>query len=226
MRFRQRQREPLFSVILLFVLVGTIRSAPALPLGALARPMEQGHGSLAASVGYLQRDIERVGVTSELRSRQGLLLGSYAIWDFLSVTGIVGLTDYDTSESIIETTLNGAYGFGVKGLLIRNMRSQIEIAVDGKFIYQNANDDAIDINLWEYQFALYAVYRAENILPYVALDFSRTDIGLDPGNDIVTQDAFGIVLGLDYFVNPSVFFHGEMHNFNQDAVFLGVGYRF
>ncbi|MBI4208834.1 MAG: outer membrane beta-barrel protein [Deltaproteobacteria bacterium] len=218
-----------FNLFLLLALCGGFLSLPvltqALPIGGLARPMEKGHGGILVDMGYAQRDMDQNQITTELRSRQGSLRGTYALWDFLSLSAIVGLMDYDTGTNV-ETTLNGAYGAAIKGLLFRGQTTRLELTADGRFLYYSAEDNSIDIASWEYQFALNVVYRAENVLPYIGLDYNNLDVQRSGASDLESQDNFGVVLGLDYFVNPNVYFYGEMHNFNQDAISLGVGFKF
>ncbi|MBF8250905.1 MAG: hypothetical protein HW382_533, partial [Deltaproteobacteria bacterium] len=93
----------------------------------------------------------------------------------------------------------------------------------------NSGDRSTDATVTNYLGALVVSNRAGNITPYGGIKVSETVVDTKTGGSSLNFTAdknVGILAGTDYFVNPNVFFNGEVNLFDQQAIYLGAGFKF
>lgn len=78
------------------------------------------------------------------------------------------------------------------------------------------------LNLFEISAGGMLVFKAGHSKVYAGVKYSEFFKGKEPE----TLVPVGVVIGIDYFLNPYFFLTAEMHNFDQDAVYMGAGYNF
>ncbi len=116
-----------------------------------------------------------------------------------------------------DTPLGFASGGGLKFALLP-ADSQAQIMLFTNAVYNRVRAyDVIEINAGGY-----LSFKISHAFVFGGVKYSELIID---GN-AVTRIPVGITLGLDYFVNPNLFLTAEMHNFDQDALYLGAGYAF
>jgi len=77
--------------------------------------------------------------------------------------------------------------------------------------------------------ALIISNRTGNMTPYGGVKVCETEVELKSGAAPTKYSAdkkVGLLAGVDYFVNPNVFFNGEVNLFDQQAIYLGAGFKF
>ncbi len=200
-------------------------------IGGLAAPLETGRFAVSATLGYSERDVED-GVDDELSSRRILFRGGFGVADGLELYGIVGLTDAEFDDVDFEGGLGETFGGGVRYGLFHFQETGVKLVLDAQGEYFRSSDGSKRVRQQAYHGAVYLVKevgaagRVGYFYPYggLRLSYARYDgKGVD---DYTNDDFLGVFGGVDYFVNPTVFFSGEVHLFDEMGLYLGVGYRF
>jgi len=173
-----------------------------------------------AGLGYTFRELKKDGGgENDYRSLQMLFTGGFNPFDHLSIFGKVGYSDLQFRGSK-RTPLSFTAGGGITVSLLHPSETN-NVLIDAQMDY-SAPEDYRVIN---YQFGATYIYRTKNVIPYGGVKFSETSV-----TNTTTDDSwqgklkFGILIGIEYFVNPNVFFSAEMHNFDQDAIYGSVGF--
>lgn len=212
------------SLFFLFLLPAV---AGAGQMGGLATNVGEGGLSLSANLSYISKDMERNGQKDEMTTRQLVLKGSYGLLSNLDINVKLGFADLEVDDFDFEGRLDALYGAGFKFTMFQDPDNKVNVLMDGEISKFSSNDDNIDADIMDYQLAFIVSNKTGNITPYGGIKFSETEIDFSGNSRKYTADTnVGILAGVDYFVNPNVFFTGEINIFDQDALYLGAGYKF
>lgn len=205
--------------------------APAANIGGLAAPLKTGEFAVSTALGYVERDVED-GVDDTVSNRRVLFRGGFGVVDGLEIYGILGLTDAEFDDANFDGGLGGTFGAGVKYGLFHFQTTGLKLVLDVQGEYFSSSDGSKRARQQAYHGAAYLVKevgaagRVGYFYPYGGLRLSYArydDKGID---DFTNEDFVGVFGGADYFVNPNIFFSGEVHLFDETSLYLGVGYRF
>lgn len=174
--------------------------------------------SIEPLVGVVKRDLD-LEEDESITSFRFFLRPTFTFGGRIALYGNIGMADLHQGE------FNGALGFlgggGAKIFIVTSSR-YLNLYLDGQF-HTFATSAEGDRRFWAYQFAALVSHSSDNWNVYGGVKYSEL---AEDGSDVGAVDKVGILIGIDYSVTPMVFFTGEMHNFSDDALYLGVGYRF
>lgn len=216
-------RRFVLAVILLMAVAST---AAASQTGGLVTNV--GENGLALSIGlsYVNKDMERSGQPKEeISERQLIVKGDYGLLPNLDIYAKLGFADLEVDDIDFEGRLDALYGIGAKFKIFQDSNSKINVLLNGEISQFSSKDNGVNANVLDYQMAFTVSNNAGNITPYGGIKFSGTEIDFDDTKYNADKNV-GIFAGVEYFVNPNVFFTGEINIFDQDALYLGVGYKF
>lgn len=214
-------------LISLLFLISLPVAAGAGQVGGLATNVGEGGFSLSSNLSYINKDMERSGRKDEMATRQLVLKGSYGLLSNLDINVKLGFADLEVDDMDFEGRLDALYGAGFKFMMFQDPDNKVNVLIDGEISKFSSSDDGINADVMDYQLAFIVSNKAGNITPYGGIKFSETEIDFNGNSSKYTADTnVGILAGVDYFVNPNVFFNGEINIFDQDALYLGVGYKF
>ena len=208
-------------------LAGVASRAEANPVGGLSGTLTTQNVSVAVQLGYSTREIRVEGQQDDLvyRSRRAVLGVEYGLLHYVNLYAEAGMADAElTSGADFQSPLTTQFGGGVKLALLPRTQS-LQVILDGELLYYEPSDQGMNLKILEYQVAAYAKIPAEGANIYGGLQYSGARLDGSHGFRAHERDHIGAFIGADYFVNPNIFFNAEMHIFDQQALFLGVGYR-
>ena len=221
-------RAVVLCVVTLFAASGPARSQP---MGGLAAPLGGGGVSVSAALGYAERDVEN-GRDDELKSRKALLRAAVGLLDGLDLHATFGFGDAELGDGGFEGRLGETFGAGVRWGLLNFAESSTKVVLGLQGAYSRSEDGEKTLRGQTYEFAAYAVHevgavgRVGYFYPFAGLRASYARYAGSGGAvDVDSSDWLGLLAGADYFVNPQVFFSGELHLFDETAIYLTVGYR-
>jgi hypothetical protein len=219
---------------LLASLVALLLAAPqarSSQTGGLASPVGPSRLALSATLGYGERDVED-GRDDQVTTRRVLVRAQFGVIDGLDVYATVGLGDVDFDHADFSGSLGESFGAGVRYGLLHFRESGMKLVLDAQGEYLRSSDSGERVGNQTYHAAAFLVKelgaagRVGYLFPYggVRVSYARYDgSGLD---DYTGKDFLGVFGGVDYFVNPNVFFSAEAHLFDEMGLYLGAGYRF
>ncbi|MEK7850368.1 MAG: hypothetical protein AAB275_00660 [Deltaproteobacteria bacterium] len=211
--------------ILVFILLMAIASAAgASQTGGLVTNVGEGGLSLSAGISYITKDIENGGPKEEMSARQLIIKGSYGLLPNLDLSVKLGFADIKTDN--FEGRLDALYGVGLKFKLFSDPEDKVNVFIDGEVSKFTSSDSATDAEILDYNGAFVISNKAGNMTPYGGIKVSQTEVDISGFSKFRADKNIGIVGGVDYFVNPNVFFTGEVNIFDQDALYIGAGYKF
>jgi hypothetical protein len=171
--------------------------------------------SIEPVFGLTKRDM--TGDEGSLTSLRFFLRPTFKIYDRVAFYGNIGAADYHQGDA--DGALGLLAGGGAKVFLIAH-NQYINLYADGQFLTFASNYDGDGHRFFAYQFALLISHKDDNWNIYAGPKYAQLQNGAHADQKV------GIVIGMDYSVTPMVFFTAEMHNFTDDALYMGVGYRF
>jgi hypothetical protein len=176
--------------------------------------------TLNADLGYTIRELKKSGGgENDYNSIQMIFTGGFNPFDHLSVFAKAGASDMQFRGSD-RTPLSFTLGGGLTVSLL-DPAERNNVLIDAQMDYFTPKE----FRVIDYQFGATYIYRNNNVIPYAGIKFSDTSVKNTENNDEWEGKwKFGIVIGIQYFVNPNVFFSAEMHNFDQDSIYGGVGF--
>lgn len=217
------KREILTAVMFSLLLPATGFAAN---VGGLSSSVGKHRFSFCANIGYLLRETKnRAMGEKEVSSRQFLFNANYGLFDRLDLYGEIGVADLKIEQDEFQGALSTIYGGGVKLSLLPLTSEGVNFLLDGQILAFSNKDGDSEVDFLEYQGAAIICFKSNNFATYGGVRVSQVVIDYEPRGTLKAKNQVGIFLGMDYFVNPKVFFTGEMHNFDQDALYLGVGYK-
>jgi len=210
-------------IFALLFIVSSSAAAGAGQVGGLATNVGEGGLSLSTGLLYVDKDVERSGNKEEMTTRQLVVKGSYGLLPNLDLNVKLGFADLEVGD--FEGRLDALYGIGFKLKLFQDPNNKVNVLLDGEVTQFSSEDNGVDADVTDYQVAFIVSNKAGNITPYGGIKISETEIDSD-STKFTADNNVGVFGGVDYFVNPNVFFTGEVNIFDQDAVYIGVGYKF
>jgi len=215
------RKKPLILTFLVLSGLGFVAPGPARPeyVGGPGNLKEGVGVSIEPQFGIVIRDLDSEEDES-ITSLRFFVRPALTFKGRIAVYANLGMADLHQGE--FDGALGLLAGGGAKIFLI-NASRYLNLYLDGQFhTFQTAGDR--DRRFWAYQGAVLISHASENWNVYGGGKYS--EFTEDGGDNAAAADKVGIIIGIDYSVTPMVFFTGEMHNFSDDALYLGVGYRF
>lgn len=210
--------------ILVFILLMAAASAAgASQAGGLVTNVGEGGLSFSAGISYITKDIEN-GAKEEMSARQLIVKGSYGLLPNLDLSVKLGFADLAVGS--FEGRLDALYGAGLRFKLFSDPEDKVNVFINGEVSKFTSSDGATDAEILDYNGAFIISNRAGNMTPYGGVKVSQTEVDFSGSSKFKADKNLGIVGGVDYFVNPNVFFTGEVNIFDQDALYIGAGYKF
>ena len=208
----------LFSVMFLLVSVPGVQ---AINLGGPAGSLDLGKSSISGSVGYAELDLEGHKVTSKSFMGKGVIGLSPKITPYLKL----GFADMSVNDFSFNGNLGFSYGGGVVFKLFAPTESDFSLDLDTQLLWSNSSEGGQDYDLFQEQVSLLGIVKSGGTTGYAgfAIEFMSLD-GPPAGLDENGQGF--LVFGMDYFMDFNFYFSMEAHLFGEDAVSVGVGYRF
>lgn len=210
-------------IFALFFAAAIVTSAQAGQLGSQAATEGVGGLSLSAGVNYATRDMRNGGTKQEMTTRQIVVTGEYGVLSSLDLYIKLGLADMEVTG--FRGRLDALYGIGAKFKLFKDPEDKLNVTLDGVVTRFNSGDSNTDATVTDYIGALIVSNKAGNMTPYGGIKVSET-VAEKAGENLTADKKLGVLAGVDYFVNPNVFFTGEANLFDQQAIYVGAGFKF
>jgi hypothetical protein len=193
-------------------------------IGGLSQNLGGQMLTINADVGFKKQDVERGNITDELSSRSFVIKATYGMQDRLDVFLNVGFADIQDIQTF-DGSLGTLIGGGFKYLLFGPGQST-QVSIYGSIEGFESKDSGRKADVLGYDLALMVSNKSGNFTPYGGLKFSDLEVDIAGMGEYDAKDNFGLFAGVDYFVNPNVFFTGEVHIFNENTLYFGAGYNF
>lgn len=210
-------------ILALVFVVLSLSAADAGQIGGLAGNVGEAGLSLSGGVSYITKDIEKGDVKKEMTARALVVKGEYGLLPNLDIIVKLGFADLKVES--FEGRLDALYGAGLKFKLFKDTADKVNVYIDAEVSKFSSSDSGVRADVRDYQVAFIVSNRAGNVTPYGGVKVSDTEVD-DGSTKFTASKQVGIVGGADYFVNPNVFFNGEVNIFDEQAVHVGVGYKF
>ena len=202
------------------------------PVGGLSAPLRAKGFSVAGWFAYGERDVED-GSGDEVSTRRMLARIGAGLADGIEVYALMGFSDAQFDREDFTGTLGASLGLGVRYGLLHYPQTGVRVVLDLQGEAFRSRDGSKTVRHQAYHAAVYVVReigaagRVGYLYPYggARVSYARYD-GSHGVDDYTGDDFIGVFGGADYFVNPNVFFTGEVHLFDETSIYLGVGYRF
>jgi hypothetical protein len=187
--------------------------------------------AVSAGIGYMERDVED-GVDAQAASFRTTLRAQLGVMEKLDLYALLGVADLEIDGGGFKGTLGADLGVGARYSMLEFPDSDARLMLDLQGEVGRSEDGSERVTRQSYHAATYllgeygAAGRTGYFYPYggIRVSYARYDgEGLD---NFISKDFVGVFGGADYFVNPNVFFSGEVHLFDETSLFLGAGYRF
>lgn len=214
-------------VLALFFTAAIATSAQAGQLGSQAATVGEGGLSFSAGINYASKDMKIDGAKEEMIARQLVLTGDYGLLPSLDLYIKLGFADMEVKD--FKGRLDALYGVGAKFKLFKDPEDKLNVTINGGVTRFNSGDSSTDATVTDYIGAVIVSNRAGNMTPYGGVKVCETEAETKKGEVSTTFKAdkkVGILAGVDYFVNPNVFFNGEVNLFDQQAIYVGAGFKF
>ncbi|MDT8318359.1 MAG: hypothetical protein RQ824_10295 [bacterium] len=189
-------------------------------IGGLADHMGGQLLTATVSVGVIDRDVKRSGTDDDYKMNVLSARVTYGLNDRVDLYATLGKANIDSFGNV-DDSLEDIYGGGVKFLLFEGAnKTRVILNADANFM-ETSDADYRDISG-----SVIISRKRGNLTPYGGVKVSAVEINPDLGKDWEEEKGTGFFAGLDYFVNPNVYFTGEIHVFAENTIFAGVGYNF
>ena len=216
-------KKHLAALAVILILPATAISGP---IGGLADHMGGQLLTTTVYVGLIDRDMKSKR-TKELDESESNMLTArvtYGLSDRVDLYATIGKANVQGLDSF-DGSLENIWGGGVKFLLFEGVnKTRVTINADARFF--ETSDGNNDAEYQELSAAVIISKRRGNLTPYGGIKISTVEIDIDSSGKWKEDDREGFFAGTDYFVNPNVYFTGEIHVFAENTVYAGVGYNF
>ena len=220
-------KKHLAALAVILILPATAISGP---IGGLADHMGGQLLTTTVYVGLIDRDMELNAEDKDFESNMLTARVTYGLSDKVDLYATIGKADLQGPGGF-NGSLENIYGGGVKFLLFEGVnKTRITINADARFFETSDGED--DAEYQELSAAVIISKKRGNLTPYGGIKVSNVEIDMDflgsNKNDGKWEedDSTGFFAGGDYFVNPNVYFTGEIHVFAENTIYAGVGYNF
>ena len=180
--------------------------------------------TLTANIGYESIDVETNGLQDDMSSRSFTVTTTYGLSDRLDIFLNLGFADIQDIGSFTGA-LGTLWGGGFKYLIMNNTQSDVQLNINGNVRSFESSDSGQSADYLGGHVAAVISHKAGNFTPFGGVKLSNADIDLG-GTEYESDDNFGLFGGVDYLVNPNVYFTGEVHIFDETSIYMGVGYNF
>lgn len=184
---------------------------------------------LVTSVGVYRRTLNLDGGgQADLFSRQLVARAAFSPVSRVDLYLLGGVGDAEIVDSGFAGRADGLWGGGAKLALLDPALHDVNVALDLQADTFQSEMGGANLRVIEAQATPCIVSRWDQLSFTGGLRLSQVQVKESWRADKtdVSRDLLGFALGLDYYVHPNVGFTGELHVFDENAVFLGVGYRF
>lgn len=213
------------SILAIILLVSTVSPVRADQIGGLATNAGERGLTLSAGISYIVKNIKNSGLKQEMTARKLEVKSGYGLIQNLDLNLKLGFADLKTDN--FEGRLDALYGAGLRFKLFKDTEDRVNVYLDGEVSKFSSGDSKTSADVVDYRAAVIVSNRAGNMTPYGGVKVSETELTFsNTSSKFIADKHVGIFAGIDYFVNPNVFFNGEINIFDQDALYLGVGYKF
>ena len=219
----------IFIILSLFI----SNSLFAFPSGPVGTPIESLRLSGSIGIGYVNRELEnKSGMADRISSLQLYFSGGVGITDNLDLIVFAGFADAKKKLGNFQGTMSPIYGGGIRFTPILQDPSLVSVIleIDGTYFEQEGISSTNPSKLFwgELEGKIGISHNFENYWSlFGGIKYSYEGIKLSTeSSKVKSAYPVGIYIGVDYFVTPYVFFEVEMHNFDQDALFMSVGGKF
>lgn len=193
----------------------------AINVGAPAGFLDMGKSSISGSVGYEELEIEGHKVTSKSFMGKGMIGLSPEVTPYLKL----GFADMSVDDYGFSGNLGFSYGGGVVFKLFAPTESDFSLNLDAQLLWSNSSEGGRDFDLFQKQLALLGTVKSGGTTGYAGFAVEFMTLDGPPGG--LDENGHGfLVFGMDYFMDFNFYFSMEAHLFGEDAVSVGVGYRF
>ena len=193
-------------------------------VGGLADQMGGQLLTVTTYIGVVDRDVKIGALDEDFTSRVFGVKASYGLNDRVDVYATIGLADIQDLGPY-DCALGNMVGGGGKFLIIEGANGT-RLTLNGDARILRTDDGAIDVEYREISAALIVSKKVGNLTPFGGVKLSEVDIDIDQDKDAEEEKGTGLFAGVDYFVNPNVYFTGEIHVFAENTLYAGVGYNF
>ena len=196
-------------------------TAMAGQIGGLADHMGGQLLTVTVSVGVIDRDIKRNGVDDDFKMNVLSARATYGLNERIDLYATLGKGNID-GFSPVDDSLEDIYGGGVKFLLFEGVnKTRVILNADANFM------ETSDADYYDVSGSVIISKKRGNLTPYGGVKVSAVEIDVDGiTREWEEEKGTGFFAGVDYFVNPNVYFTGEIHVFAENTIFAGVGYNF
>ena len=197
-------------------------------VGGLADHMGGQLLTTTVSVGVVDRYLKKSGVDEDFKMNMLTARVTYGLNDRIDLYGTIGKANIDSFFKV-DDSLEDLYGGGVKFLLFEGVnKTRVTLNADANFL------ETSDAEYRDISGSVIISKKRGNLTPYGGIKVSMVEIDVknDFDNDAATvgeweeKKGTGFFAGTDYFVNPNVYFSGEIHVFAESSLYAGVGYNF
>lgn len=211
--------------VVLFSILSAI-PAPATDIGGLSLPPGRNRVDAGIHVGYPLRPVEGPKGDDEAGSFQVFARGEYGLLSQLSLFLEGGVADLRLKNDGYRGILGGGFGGGLRGCLFDPEEQKLNASLFLEAFTFNSDSSTGGSSVREYEAALLFDFTSENTTTYAGLKASQMAITVSPGSrDFNAGNTLGAVFGIDYLVTPQVYFNGEIQIYDQQAIYLNVGYK-
>ena len=214
-------KKHLAALAVILILPATAISGP---IGGLADHMGGQLLTTTVYVGLIDRDMGLNAEDKDFESNMLTARVTYGLSDKVDLYATIGKANVQGLDSF-DGSLENIWGGGVKFLLFEGVnKTRVTINADARFF--ETSDGNNDAEYQELSAAVIISKRRGNLTPYGGIKISTVEIDIDSSGKWKEDDREGFFAGTDYFVNPNVYFTGEIHVFAENTVYAGVGYNF
>lgn len=217
--------------------------ATAVVLGSPGAPSPAFSARMSAGFGYTARALDNSAALRD-RLRRFSFYGRLSLMatDWLELIGIVGGADGRRSLTDFSGNLGIGGGGSVRFYLMRQEDFEINVGLGGGAeVWKNKGNSPdpaggnilISDQLKERQFhgqlVLSRAFQTWNLYGGFVYNYAQVrqrGLGNAPAGTARNEEAltpYGLVVGVDYFVTPLVYFNLEGQNFHEDSIFASVG---
>ena len=215
--------------------------ARSMPVGGPIESIGDKKFGMSADFGYFNKRVATGTDRStwdDFSSVRVLAKPTFAPVRQVELSLLAGLSDIRGSGTNFQTPLRFSYGGAVKLFLLDPEENKVSLGFAGSFLTQQpgkTSDTTKDAILNdEYQAGIFFLNHTENSYQYGGVKYSGIDVKYsDPGDGTEKKNynfharvPVGFFIGIDYHVNPNIFFMGELQIFDQEALYVGVGFKF
>jgi hypothetical protein len=197
--------------------------------GGLAQPFSKGQGMFGVSMSYSQRDLHDA---PEAQSRKLYFKGAFGFGEGFDGYASLGFSDLKYEETSFSGSLGEFIGLGLRygGFLLGEGPARLVFDLQWEYFGSEDGDDRVTVDAKHIAAYIVREFGAAGKIgyfyPYAGLRYSMADYSNEDARDYHENHSLGFFGGADYFVNPNVFFSGEMHIFDEESITITAGYRF